>query len=339
MERRSNLEIAYSLRNKDGRLRAVTQDQEIRTYHYKANDSKRFFRQSLGINTIAPAKKKEMIISYREQNPTIPVSQLQDAIVLSNNGLHYQHIQKHNEPELCTAIESIYLKSPYYGYPRITAQLKKQEVIVNHKKVYRIMGELYLLHLRKSSFKPKTTDSRHNYIVYANEIKYLGKVTEKGVVWVSDVTYVWIGQKWCYLALIMDQGTRKIVGWAMSTTLHKELCIEALQLALENNPPPLYHHSDRGSQYCSYEYTGILKAHNITISMADTGVSVDNPFAESLNRSIKVEEVYLNAYETFAEAKESISKYILVYNTTRLHSSLGYMSPYEYEAQLLVKMS
>ncbi len=276
-----------------------------------------------------------MIISYREKNPAVLVSHLQEVLELSNNGLHYKAKEKSPETELKQAIETIYLESPYYGYPRITKQLQRNGIKANHKKVYRIMGELYLLHFRKNPFKPKTTDSRHNYIVYTDEIKYLGPVTQKGVVWVSDVTYVWIGQKWCYLALVMDQGTRKIVGWAMSQTLHKELCIGALRMALEHNPPPKYHHSDRGSQYCSHEYIRILKDNTIIPSMADVGVSVDNPHAESLNRSIKVECVYLNCYESFTEAQESIQSYIRVYNTTRLHSSLEFVSPYEYEARLL----
>ena len=201
------------------------------------------------------------------------------------------------------------------------------------------MGDLYLLHFRKNPFKPKTTDSRHNMVVYTNEIKYLGPVTAPGVVWVSDVTYVWIDKKWCYLALVMDQGTRKIVGFAMSQTLHKELCIEALQMALKSNPTPKYHHSDRGSQYCSHEYIRILVDNTIIPSMADVGMSVDNPYAESLNRSIKVECVYLNCYESFQEACASIAAYISVYNTTRLHSSLGFVSPYEYEAKLLANVA
>jgi transposase InsO family protein len=280
-----------------------------------------------------------MITSYQEKNPQVAVSWLQEAITLSNNGIHYKAKEKLVETELTQAIESIYLESPYYGYPRITAQLKKNGTIVNHKKVYKIMGNLYLLHFRKNPFKPRTTDSRHKYIVYTNEIKYLGPVTKPGVVWVSDVTYIWIGKKWCYLSLIMDQGTRKIVGFAMSQTLHKELCIEALQMALDNNPSPQYHHSDRGSQYCSHEYIRILKDNTIIPSMADTGVSVDNPHAESLNRSIKVECVYLNCYESFSEARESIQKYIQVYNMTRLHSSLGFVSPLEYEAKLLATVS
>lgn len=281
---------------------------------------------------IAATKKKEMIISYQTKHSTVALSWLQEAVNLSNAGMYYQHKAKPDETELVSKIEAIALTSPYYGYMRITKQLQRDGETVNHKKVYRIMGDYYLLHFRKNPFKPKTTDSRHNYIVYTNEIKYLGKVIIPGTVWVSDITYVWYGKKWCYLALIMDQASRKIVGYSIGLSLHKELCIAALHMALDNNTAPLYHHSDRGSQYCSTEYIEILKQNNITISMADRGVSVDNPHAESLNRSIKCEAVYLNRYSTYPEARQSIQEYIEVYNTIRLHSSIGFVPPVEYEA-------
>ena len=137
----------------------------------------------------------------------------------------------------------------------------------------------------------------------------------------------------------MDQATKKIVGYDMDRSMHRSLCVRALDMALEENPAPLYHHSDRGSQYCSHEYMDILQKHSIKPSMADVGMSVDNPYAESLNRSIKVEEVYLHAYESFEEAKSSIEKYIQVYNTRRLHSSIGYVSPMQFEANYQLNLS
>lgn len=228
-------------------------------------------------------------------------------------------------------IEAVLIESPYYGYKRVTKELSHRGIVHNHKRIYKIMGEYHLLQVRKSRKVPHTTNSRHNLLVYANEVQYLGKVLPYHV-WVSDVTYVWVGSAWAYLALVMDQGSRKIVGWCLSTSLHRSLCISALNQALEHNQAPVYHHSDRGVQYCSYDYIDILKQHQITPSMASVGMSVDNPYAESLNRSIKVEEVYRNAYESFREAEVSIGKYIEVYNTKRLHSSLGYVSPMTYEA-------
>ena len=117
--------------------------------------------------------------------------------------------------------------------------------------------------------------------------------------WVSDITYVWVGNAWAYLAIVLDQATRKVVGYSFSRSMTKQIAIDAIEMALANNKAPTYHHSDRGSQYCSHEYIRILKEHGITPSMADVGKSVDNPHAESFNRSLKVEEVYLNVYESF----------------------------------------
>ena len=129
----------------------------------------------------------------------------------------------------------------------------------------------------------------------------------------------------------MDQSSRKVVGWSVSKSLSRRLCIEALDMALSSDEAPEFHHSDRGVQYCSHDYITILKENNITPSMADVGMSVDNPHAEAFNRSFKVEEVYLNCYESFEEAENSIAQYILCYNTKRLHSSIGYMPPVEFE--------
>lgn len=193
------------------------------------------------------------------------------------------------------------------------------------------MGENHLIQMRKKRAIPKTTNSNHHYLVYANEIKYLDNLLPS-TVWVADITYVPVGYRWCYVAIVLDQCTRKVVGWSIATHMRTSLCLEALTMALDNHPAPTFHHSDRGSQYCSHEYQRRLKQHNIRPSMADVGVSVDNPFAESFNRSFKVEEVYLNVYENISEARASIAAYVACYNTTRLHSSLGYVPPVEFEA-------
>lgn len=159
------------------------------------------------------------------------------------------------------------------------------------------------------------------------------------VVWVSDITYIPVGDTWCYAAIVLDQCTRKVVGWSLATHMRTSLCLEALEMALSDHTAPKFHHSDRGSQYCSGEYQKALKKHPIKPSMADVGVSVDNPFAESFNRSLKVEEVYLNVYESLNEARISIASYITCYNTFRLHSSLGYVPPVEFEANYQMEVS
>lgn len=263
--------------------------------------------------------------------PKTAVSWLLEAAELSKNAWYHKAKAKPDNTQIKEKIEAVLIESPYYGYKRVTEQLHRIGECINHKRIYKIMGEYCLLQVRKSKKVPRTTNSRHNLMIYTNEIKHLGTVIP-GWVWVSDITYVWIGTGWAYLALIMDQCTRKIVGWAMELSLHRELCIEALNMALASNTAPRFHHSDRGVQYASHDYIEIEKKYGITPSMADVGISVDNPYAEALNRSIKVEEVYLHAYESFEEAKASIQKYIEVYNTKRLHSSLGYVSPVEFEA-------
>jgi transposase InsO family protein len=280
---------------------------------------------------VTPIKKRERITSYITEHPDTPRTWLLEATHLSKQGWYHKQKERVDTIPIKEKIEAILIESPYYGYKRVTKALQAQGESYNHKRIYKIMGEYYLLQVRKSKKIPHTTNSRHNLLVYANEVQHLGKVLPYHV-WVSDVTYVWIGTCWAYLALVMDQGSRKIVGWHLSTSMHRSLCIEALTMALSGNKAPQYHHSDRGVQYCSYDYIDILKQNNITPSMASVGMSVDNPYAESLNRSIKVEEVYLHAYESFTEAKESIARYIEVYNTKRLHSSLGYMSPVQFEA-------
>lgn len=269
-----------------------------------------------------------------------PISWKLEAIGLSTNGFyHKKDEQKQAEDQkVKQLVESVHLEFPYYGYKRVTKQLNKNNIIINHKKIYRIMGEYYLLQPKKRKKAPKTTNSKHDYVIYTNEVKHLGLVIP-GTVWVSDITYVWCGDRWGYVSIVIDQAMKKVVGWSMSTNITKELCIDAIKQALSTHEAPIFHHSDRGSQYCSYEYIGILKENKIIPSMADVGLSVDNPYAESFNRSLKVEEVYFNAYESFEEAKESIEKYITCYNTKRLHSSLGYVPPCEFEANYKLTVS
>lgn len=275
-----------------------------------------------------------MVTQYLFSNQ-VALTVLLQAIGLSNNAWYYQKNEsyKQYDESIKSEIVEILEESPYYGYRRVTAELKRNGKNYNHKKILRIMDEYYLVQPRKrpKGF-PTTTNSNHDYVIYTNEIQYLGTQLPPGVVWVSDITYIPVGDRWAYLALIMDQGSRKIVGWDLSYSLDKTGAILALEQALENNTPPQYHHSDRGVQYCCHDYQHILKQHNITPSMADVGVSVDNPHAESLNRSIKVEEVYRNEYETIEEARYFLKQYIMRYNTRRLHSSLGYIPPEEYEA-------
>lgn len=230
-------------------------------------------------------------------------------------------------------IETILLEFPYYGSVRVAKELKRKGFIVNKKRIARIMKEGGLAQKRRRCWT-KTTDSRHLLPIYPNLVKDIIANHPKHI-WVADITYVRLAKGFCYVAIILDVFTKKVVGWSVELHMEASLVLDALLLALEGGAPE-YHHSDRGGQYCSYDYTNLLKENGVKISMADTGVSVDNPYAESFNRTLKVEEVYLADYETIVDAKESIKRFIeIMYNKKRLHSSIGYKPPEEFEEEWL----
>jgi len=179
------------------------------------------------------------------------------------------------------------------------------------------------------------TESRHNLPKYPNLIREL-TVTTINYVWGADITYIRLKKEFVYLAVIIDFYSRKIKGWAFSKNLDAGLTIEALKKALAQNPKPVLHHSDQGVQYCDKEYIEILKENSIQISMSDKGNPYQNNITESFFKTLKYNEVYLNEYNDFKEAYSNIENFIeLVYQRKRLHSSLGYLPPEEFEAKVL----
>jgi putative transposase len=239
-------------------------------------------------------------------------------------------------------IQGIVLEFPFYGYRRITKELQRRKITVNSKKVRRIMKEDSLICRRKKAFRPVTTDSNHNYNIYPNLTEGI-KVTGLNQVWVADITYIRLVHEFIYLAAIIDIFSRKCIGWALSREINTLLALNALKMAISKRKSlglaNLIHHSDRGVQYASNEYAGLLQKHLIKISMSRGGNPYDNAFAESFNKTIKVEEVYINEYETFEEAYKNIKHFInLVYNQKRLHSSIGYVPPEEFEKEVLAKI-
>ena len=196
-----------------------------------------------------------------------------------------------------------------------------------------------LLCRRKKAFKPVTTQSNHNFEVYPNLIENI-RVTGLNQIWVSDITYIHLMKGSVYLAVIIDLFSRKCIGWHLSNDIDTYLSLNALDMAIAARQQlgfdSLIHHSDRGVQYASNDYIQKLEEFGIKISMSRSGNPYDNAFAESFMKTLKVEEVYMNEYETFEDALKNIQRFIEeVYNEKRLHSSIGYMSPNKFEKEVL----
>lgn len=232
---------------------------------------------------------------------------------------------------LSDRIEEIALEYPSYGYRRITAELHRQNLIVNHKRVLRLMRSQNLLCRARKAFKV-TTNSCHGLKKYPNLIDDLMPYRIDQV-WHADITYIRIATSFVYLAALIDGFSRKVIGYGLGRTLSADLAMAALLDAMsKRNTKDLIHHSDQGIQYCSADYVKLLKDHGITISMSGKANPYDNAKIESFFRTLKVEEVYMFEYETYREVLERIPYFIeQVYNRKRLHSSLGYMPPEEFE--------
>jgi transposase InsO family protein len=234
------------------------------------------------------------------------------------------------EMELRDAMQHIALEFPAYGYRRITAELERRGFQVNHKHVLRLMREDNLLCLRHNSFVV-TTDSHHDLPVYRN---LAPAILPDGVnqLWVADITYIRLRKQFVYLAVLLDAFSRRVIG--LGRTLEAELALSALRMALRQRQPApgLVHHSDRGVQYASHDYTDLLKKYEIRISMSRKGNPYDNATCEAFLKTLKYEEVYQTEYRDLADAYVSIGEFIeRVYNQQRLHSALGYVPPAEFE--------
>lgn len=242
------------------------------------------------------------------------------------------------EMELRTAIQQIFLEHRRrYGYRRISQELRRRGMVVNRKRVQRLMQTDNLLALQRRAFVV-TTDSKHEFEVYLNLASRV-KLTGINQLWVADITYIRLQKEFVYLAIILDAFSRKVMGWALDKTLAASLPKAALEMAIAARQPGpgLVHHSDRGVQYASAEYVAVLQQHEILPSMSRPANPYDNASCESFMKTLKQEEIYLNHYRDLEHLRMNVGDFIeQYYNRCRLHSSLGYQSPDEFELKLPV---
>jgi putative transposase len=282
-------------------------------------------------------EKRRWVSDHSAQFGT--VSKACKAIGLSPSSFYYKLKIDPNErlkrdSDLRDLIEEIQSKFPQYGVRGVQRELKwgygKQ---VNRKRIHRVMREHGLRAQIYRGFKVSTTDSNHQSRIYPNLVHGM-EVSRPNQLWVADITYVRIATCFVYVAAILDVFSRRVIGWAISKRIDTELCLAALEMAVENRKPDagLIHHSDRGVQYASDAYVELLSKHGIHISMSRKGCCWDNAHMESFFGTLKREEVHLRDYETFGDVIMSLPKFMEdLYNEKRRHSSLGGLTPVEFE--------
>ena len=268
-----------------------------------------------------------MMLLLHEQ---FPIKTLCEVLALPRSSAYYQPQPEEDRP-VRDALRELAGQWPTYGYRRLTAMLQREGHEVNTKRVRRLMHELGIVG-EAPQRRPRTTDSDHAFPRYPNLVEGL-EVTHPDQVWVADITYIRLRKEFIYLSVIMDVFTRCIRGWHLGRSLEQELTLASLEKAFEQGCPEI-HHSDQGVQYAATAYVAMLKARAVKISMANIGEPEENPYAERVMRTIKEEEVDLTEYEDFGAALRGLGRFLDdVYNRKRIHSSLGYLTPAEFEQQ------
>jgi len=274
------------------------------------------------------------------QKAQFPVEMMCNHLGVSRSGYYaFCHrrpsARRQQDQQLSAKIQAIHQHSRgTYGRPRVHAALRSQGIKTSAKRVQRLMKHQGLQARRPRRYR-HTTDSRHSMPVAANVLARAFWAQGPNQAWVGDITFIHTGQGWLYLAVLLDLFSRRVVGWSMAQRIDRNLCLSALQMALQSrNPPPgLVHHTDRGSQYASGEYQAALLTLGLVGSMSRKGNCWDNAVAESFFATLKTELCQDRRFATHAEARQAIFEYIEVfYNRQRLHSTLDYCSPSEYES-------
>ena len=287
-----------------------------------------------------------MIIS--DSFDSVSVNRATELLEVSRSGF-YKWFQRSIRPDsspnleiqIREEIQNIVIEFPGYGYRRVTIELQNRDYSVKEKIVRKFMKEDNLLCVKRR-FRLQTTDSNHGEKIYPNLARDL-KVTGINHLWVADITYIQLLKEFVFLAVIIDVFSRRCIGWELSRHIDTDLTLNALRNAFRTRKgddlKSLIHHSDQGVQYASKEYVDCLKRHGILVSMSRKGNPYDNAFAESFIKTLKCEEVYLNEYGTFNDALTNIDRFIdEVYNSKRLHSSIGYKSPISFEKALTLNI-
>ena len=252
---------------------------------------------------------------------------------------YYYFRREVDDSQLLGDLEAVLGEFPRYGTRRTTHQLRRPPYgyRINRKRVQRLMRQKgWLQPVKRQQYR--TTNSEHPYPRYPNLVEDL-LITRPDQVWVADITYIRLGEGFVFLAVIMDVFTRAIRGWCLSRSLDVSLSLRALEMGLKDRVPDI-HHSDQGIQYAASDYVKVLTAYQVQISMAAVGEPEENGYAERLMRTIKEEEVDLSDYRDFADAQSQIGRFLQdVYNHKRIHSSLGYLTPVEFELAYLLALT
>lgn len=263
-----------------------------------------------------------MIVSFHEK---LSVRQQCDLLSVNRTHFYYHPKEVQSDTDLANEIHEIWMEMPFYGYRRITAELQRREVQVNHKRILRIMQEMNIKALYPG---PKTSKRNPEHKIYPYLLKNL-VITEPDQVWATDITYIKMPLGFVYLVALIDVYSRYIVGWRLCNTLDVGFCLEMLEESLKNGGVPDILNTDQGSQFTSGPWITRVQGAGIKVSMDGKGAWVDNVFIERFWRTIKYEHILLYSFETIRELRRSIGSFIEMYNRRRLHQSLGYKTPAE----------